>query len=308
MTSDDLERRLQAWYQAEVGTREVAPASLYASLAEVADASRAPGRRFGTVRSVALLVAAAITLSLLVGGAIAIGSGLLSLPWAVDEVPRAQPMVWSESSLDGDWPAAIRDEGPGTAAVLPLVDASLVDGSLGHHTDALGDVGPAEIPWLDIEEVRLSGGHTSVFGVIWAVDVQLAANIPLPIPDPRDQWIAYGLVLDTNGDGVPDVRLGMDNMPVTDAGHRAWRTDLHEGQTDANPGAPYGLVGGRRYVDTYFPGESTADLAEFNVGLKANEPTFRFYAWASLIEDGRVVATDYAPDVGWLEPASEADR
>ena len=27
----------------------------------------------------------------------------------------------------------------------------------------------------------------------------------------------------------------------------------------------------------------------------------RFYAWASLIEAGRVVATDFAPDAGWLE-------
>ena len=27
------------------------------------------------------------------------------------------------------------------------------------------------------------------------------------------------------------------------------------------------------------------------------------YAWASVIEDGRVVATDYAPDVGWLDPS-----
>ena len=25
-----------------------------------------------------------------------------------------------------------------------------------------------------------------------------------------------------------------------------------------------------------------------------------FYAWASVIVDGRVVATDYAPDAGWL--------
>ena len=25
-----------------------------------------------------------------------------------------------------------------------------------------------------------------------------------------------------------------------------------------------------------------------------------FYVWASVIENGRVVATDYAPDVGWL--------
>jgi hypothetical protein len=35
--------------------------------------------------------------------------------------------------------------------------------------------------------------------------------------------------LDTNGDGVPDVRLGIDNMPATvtgEPGHRAWRTDL----------------------------------------------------------------------------------
>jgi hypothetical protein len=27
----------------------------------------------------------------------------------------------------------------------------------------------------------------------------------------------------------------------------------------------------------------------------------RFYGWSSLIADGRVVATDYAPNVGWLE-------
>jgi hypothetical protein len=27
---------------------------------------------------------------------------------------------------------------------------------------------------------------------------------------------------------------------------------------------------------------------------------FKFYLWASLIEDGRGVATDYAPDAGWF--------
>ena len=31
----------------------------------------------------------------------------------------------------------------------------------------------------------------------------------------------------------------------------------------------------------------------------------RYYAWASVIVDGRVVATDYAPDVGWLHPSSK---
>jgi hypothetical protein len=34
----------------------------------------------------------------------------------------------------------------------------------------------------------------------------------------------------------------------------------------------------------------------------------RFYAWASVIEGGRVVATDYAPDVGWLETNTAAPR
>ena len=34
----------------------------------------------------------------------------------------------------------------------------------------------------------------------------------------------------------------------------------------------------------------------------------RFYAWASVIVDGRVAATDYAPDAGWLRPSSKAPR
>jgi hypothetical protein len=30
--------------------------------------------------------------------------------------------------------------------------------------------------------------------------------------------------------------------------------------------------------------------------------TYRLYAWASMIAEGRVVATDYAPDAGWFDP------
>ena len=309
--TDDLERRLQAWYQAEIGEREAAPATLHASLAEIAVTAPAPAGRFATRRGRLLLAAAALVLSLLVSGTIAIGSGLLSLPWAVDEAPRTvDALTWTPSSLDQDWPAPIRAEPSGAEVVVPLVDADL-----GQYTDPVGDIGLAAPPWLDIEEIRLSGPTPSPtrHGIIWAVDVDLAADLPLPVADPRERWIAYGLVLDTNGDGVPDVRVGMDNMPATvEIGHRAWRTELDTGRTMSATGAPYGLVGDR-YVDTYFPGESrpfargsTGDVAEFNVGLRAQEPTFRFYAWASLIEDGRVVATDYAPDVGWLESDPEA--
>lgn len=37
-------------------------------------------------------------------------------------------------------------------------------------------------------------------------------------------------------------------------------------------------------------------------GGTVNDRPERFYAWASVIQDGRVVAADYAPDVGWLLP------
>ena len=311
MTDEGLERRLQSWYQADIGKREAAPATLHAKLMEIAETAPAPASRFATRRSFLLLAAAALVLSLLVGGTIAVGSGLLSLPWAVDEAPPAvEALTWTRSSLEQDWPVPIRAEPEGDAVVVPLVDAEPDQYAyLGQYTDPLGDIGPTAIPWLDIEEIRLSGGPPSLtgHGVIWAVDIDLAADIPLPVADPRERWVAYGLVLDTNGDNVPDVRLGMDNMPVTEPGHRAWRTELDSGRTVSEAGAPYGLVGGR-YVDTYFPGEFTGDLAKILVGLRAEEPTFRFYAWASVIEDGRVVATDYAPDLGWLEPAPDANQ
>lgn len=314
MTHDDLERLLRAWYQAEIGEREPAPATLYTSLAEIAETATAPTGRFVSRRAFVLLAAAALALSALVGGTIAIGSGLLTLPWPVDEAPHTDPLTWTPSSLEQDWPVPIRVEPSGATVIVPLVGADP-----GQYTDPVGDIGRAARPWLDIEEIRLSGPTPSNtrHGTIWSVDVDLAANLPLPVADPRERWIAYGLVLDTNGDGVPDVRVGMDNMPASlEEGHRAWRTELGSGRTLSSTGAPYGLVGDR-YVDTYFPGEApsvlrgpTGDVAEFNVGLRPGqgETTFRFYVWASLIEDGRVVATDYAPDVGWLEQAPEADR
>ena len=303
MTDDDLERRLQSWYQAEIGKREAAPLALYASLRQITDTAPAPAGAFTNRRGFLVLAAALLVLSLLIGGTVAIGSRLLTLPWAVDETPRTvRALAWSRSSLDQDWPVPIRPEPVGSAVVVPLVDAEF-----GHYTDPRGDHGPGTLSWLDIEEIRLAGGPPpGVFGVTWAVDIALAASIPTPVADPRERWIAYGLVLDTNGDGVPDVRIGMDNMPVTEPGHRVWRTELDSGRTESAAGAPYGKVGDR-YVDTFFPGEFTPNVAEFNVGLHANEPTFRFYAWASLIEDGRVVATDYAPDAGWLEPAPDTD-
>ncbi len=55
-------------------------------------------------------------------------------------------------------------------------------------------------------------------------------------------------------------------------------------------------------MDAVFPGDRGSDLPTTGSVYAHYESVtpVRFYAWASLIRDGRVVATDYAPDAGWL--------
>ena len=57
---------------------------------------------------------------------------------------------------------------------------------------------------------------------------ELVANPP-PDVDPSKLWIAYGVVIDDDRDGVPDWRYGIDNPPRSggDGHHREWRTNLH---------------------------------------------------------------------------------
>jgi len=151
-------------------------------------------------------------------------------------------------------------------------------------------------------------------------EVHLKLVSSQPVVAPADAWIAYGVVIDDDRDGVPDWRYGIDNTPVdrayTGPHNRVWRTDLHTGQTDAGPELiapdPPPLLGRRAWAmrgpRTEYPmvgsdagflfgggSESTTGSAAW--GFELDMP---FYAWASVIVSGRIVATDYAPDTGWL--------
>jgi hypothetical protein len=207
----------------------------------------------------------------------------------------AGPLAWTPARLDEDWPAPVRPEPAGGAIVVPLQENA--DGV----PDPLGDTGSSVLPWVDIREVR--GGRLKVI-------FDLVSSMP-PSVDPTEQWIAYGVVVDDDRDGVPDWRYGIDNMPVDGTGdrdHRAWLTNLHTGRTESAPGGPYDGVGDT-LRDTYFYGGYWGGptlIFGGNVtggGTKGGVPG-AFYAWAAVIENGRVVATDYAPDVGWLDPSA----
>jgi hypothetical protein len=205
--------------------------------------------------------------------------------------PSPSPLVWSSASLEQDWPAPVRAETAGRPEVMRI------RGFLGpdeHFADPIGDVGSSDYSWIDIIKVRTGGG---------SITLELAAPLSPDEAERVDRWIAYGLVIDVDRDGAPDLRTGVDNLRGSVRRDQRWNTDgwstdLATGLTESP------LEGSFR-----FPLTRSDDGSHWTTGGRVgSEATLggtprpgRFYAWASVIEGGRVVATDYAPDVGWLD-------
>jgi hypothetical protein len=208
------------------------------------------------------------------------------------------PLAWTPESLNEDWPAPVRLEPAGGGSVQPMPLKYL---------DPTGDNGSTAFPCADIRWVMAD-----------ASELFLKLDSSQLIADPTEQWIAYGIVVDDDRDGVPDWRYGMDIMPGDAAGvhrTRGWRTNLHTGQTEASPlhpDYPFAFYGegtalGRGPYASYpridsqagfkFGGTIDAPQGSSSSGFVLDMP---FYTWASVIVNGQVVATDYAPDAGWL--------
>ena len=292
----NLERRVPEHYASEPQLR--APDRvLHAALATI-DTTRQRRGLFAswrfTKRNYAKVAIVVVLIALATAGLLVLGN---TLPQ-----PVPSPLWWTLERYAEDWPAAPRSEPPSGAP-----DVLLVRGDNTHwdpaeqawegleHVDPVGDAGSGVTPAIDIREVRGGGAGLASYSI------ELAGGVPLPQTDPMVRWMAYGIVVDTDGDGMPDERVGVDNMP--DGQHRAWWADLASGQTKWKAGAGYGSVydngvaGGSLGLDTWYP--SAGEQSE-GVVLRYSGTSGRYYAWASMIEDGRVVATDYAPDVGWL--------
>ena len=130
--------------------------------------------------------------------------------------------------------------------------------------------------------------------------------------DPTEQWIAYGVVFDDDRDGVPDRRVGWENTPRTEAEgwdrYEVWITDLHTGRTTHQEGDHVGETYVNAAPGRFSFGHDTPTQARNGGGWIGTSLVNRpLYVWASVIQDGRVIATDYAPDVGWLlNPPADA--
>jgi hypothetical protein len=212
-----------------------------------------------------------------------------------DPSEPAGPLALTPESQNEDWPAPVRPEPAGGGSVQPIPLT---------HGDLIGDNGSTAFPCADIRGVM---ANTS--------EVHLKLDSSQPPLDPDGHWIAYGVVTDEDRDGVPDWRYGIDNVPFDTAEassnpseRRWWRTDLHTGRTDAGGmgggdgdwfGADFKSRWPFEFDDAafWFNGAIETTQGSQGWGFELDMP---FYAWASVIVNGQVVATDYAPDAGWL--------
>jgi len=210
--------------------------------------------------------------------------------------PTAEPTLyrWTSQSADEDWPAPLRVEVPGSG-VLP-------EGPEGNFADALGDTTPDNVSAVDISTVNALLGCQVGLPKLRCIEMGLSGSMPDPLPQPADAWYAYGIVLDVDSDGIPDYRYGIDNLNMGVGPHdgscdcsmtgRIWRADLRTGDVEVVAAAQ----GSDDTLLAELPGSDFPTMFLHIKGLSGN-----FYGWASLIANGRVVATDYAPDVGWLK-------
>ena len=206
---------------------------------------------------------------------------LLLVVTACDATGESAPTETAPSPLavPNGWSGPLRVEPGGRGATFSMDD---MPAGVDHITDGIDEKLPG---WLDITTFQPSADDPCCVRVLF----DLAVDLPVPIPG----TVAYGMVADVDGDGVADVRFGMVN--TSDTENRDWRTDLATGVTD-----PDQLV-----VDSFYPSDPDLLRQGLAVDRLPGEPEFRFYLWASLILGGQVVATEYSPNEGWIDPLPE---
>ncbi len=161
----------------------------------------------------------------------------------------------------------------------------------------------APVGWVDVERVVSEGDGGYGY---W--EIELAANPPRAAGLEPGLLIAYGLVLDTTGDGVADHLIGIDNDAPQPGDFHVWVTDLTTGETDEQIGPPYGLPIEFKHPDERRPDDGPSPphvTLTFLTGTGSapadlDPDSVRFYAWASATRNGEVFASDYAPDTGWM--------
>lgn len=240
-----------------------------------------------------VLTAAAAT-AIVVLAATAMFSGLLRSdnrstgPTAPLTTPTPTP---TPSERPSESPSAVVEQ-PGLIrhGAFPVVPPNEANGS--------EDPRDADVADIDIRSI-LKGVLYHGLGT-W--QFQLAAKPPT---DPALRIIAYGIVVDGDGDQQADCQIGINNDATRKGEFRVWVTNLDTDETAVKNGPGYGWP--VDFVHPAAPGWPVPVMHfSFLSGMKTPGPcdpfgdSSTFYAWSSVTESGQVTAWDYAPDAAWL--------
>jgi hypothetical protein len=160
--------------------------------------------------------------------------------------------------------------------------------------------------WVDITRLEWRIEPT----MSWLIEVAEKPTMAAELHP--DRVLTYGLVMDTTRDGIADYEIGINNDTPNAGDFRVWLTDLNSGTISEKVGPGYGIPLDFSHPDESGSGDDPSSATtvrlfflEWPSGRTYRPPDLdsgaRYYAWSSLIDAGEVVASDYAPDVGWLE-------
>ena len=332
MTDHDLEQRLRSWYQAEISTNETAPLALRAELAALVAPEPVVTRLLGGRRAVTLLAAAAILASLLIVGAIAVGTALLREPALTPPTHRATaiespgPSPSGEPSLPPDTAFPI-----GRETFSGLDQVLLGPDSVGWVTTASGilrseDMGATwarvQPPgWSSTSATRLvdadtmyvtsdsmpmriaathDGGRTWVQATI--ADPSSAGSPTLSFQTPLKGFATFG---DKRGERRLRVFATTDGG-LTWTGPRAGKVPVIEasmGKIEGPSGGVLYLYSGK-YDNKPFnndfvwsmDGGATWQTRSFPIGEGSRKNDQKFIQWISLTDGGRIIMAISAGD------------
>jgi hypothetical protein len=224
--------------------------------------------------------------------------------------PAAEPTSEPSSTSTADpidasptWPGAVRAD-----AAMPTLSR--------RHARGWTDPRDSTLDGIDIGLVSGEGREYNGIAVIdgrnipsfsaGAWSLELVARPPrIETLGATHRIIEYGLVIDTDGNRVPDCQIGINNDARQHGNYpvfRVWVTNLRTGSSDEQVGGPYGYpvefshpseAGSGNSMAFGFLGDQPARCDTFG-------PSATFYAYSSLIEDGEVTVWDFAPDAAWL--------
>lgn len=236
MTEREFEQRLRGFYQLEVEAAGRVPAELREKVWSIPD--RMPGKAglFQSRRAVVLFAAAMLT-ALLVGGAIAIGAGLIRMPWEREDSPTiiARPGGWVAyvvALTDWNTPGGPTFETPGSPTRIALVrDGESIPIYIGGA--APPEPGAPTDEWLSVrqqcpkfspdglwlayveaEPARSSvGGDRAELVIARVDDLALAVEIEFRIPA---MHVGECPVWSPDGTQIAFVRRGGETMAIAD--------------------------------------------------------------------------------------------